>query len=157
MFGSYGAFDGDNWGEDRANPPWAWRNKTIYGFGGSFLSDPVWTFNRAVADCGLSADYTANAYADWLLSFGAASIPRTVNAEECTLHLMRDGWEFSNPAWFTLEKQESGFWAISLPGGRSELWAASPAGGSWRMEIRDAQGQVIPGSAAAVTAQYLGK
>ncbi len=157
VFGSYGAFDGDNWGEDKANPPWAWRNKTIYGFGGSFLSDPVWTFNRAVADCGLSADYAVNAYADWRLTFGAASIPASVDPADCTLHLIRDGWEFSNPAWFTLEKQESGFYAIRLPGGRSELWADSPAGGSWRMEVRDAQGQVIPGSAAAVTAQYLGK
>lgn len=155
VFGSYGAFDGDNWGEDRANPPWAWRNKTIDGFGGSFLSDPAWTFNRAVSWMKLSSDYTDNAFADWRLTFGAAMIPAGVKAEDCTLHLIRDGWEFSNPAWFTLTKADNGFYDISLYGERKTLWVAAPAGGTWRMEIRDAAGKVVAGSTAAVTAAYL--
>ncbi|MGN1368113.1 MAG: hypothetical protein ACI4WX_04545 [Aristaeellaceae bacterium] len=157
VFGSYGAFDGDNWGEDKANPPWAWRNKTIYGFGGSFLSDPVWTFNRAVGNQALSAHYVDNRWADWKLTFGKAVLPKGVSAADCTLHLFRDGWEFSNPAWFTLLPDENGFYDILLCSERSDLWVASPAGGSWRMEIRDASGQVIPGAAAAVTAEYLGE
>ena len=158
VFGAYNAFDGDNWGEDKANPPWAWRNKTIYGFGGSFLSDPVWTFNRAKSGMKLSADYVDNRWADWKLTFGAASIPATVSAEEVTLHLIRDGWEFSNPAWFTLTRREDGYYDISLCGGeRDVLWVAAPAGGTWRMEVRDGQGQVVTGAAAAVTAEYIGQ
>ena len=156
VFGSYGAFDGDNYGEDRANPPWAWRNKTVYGFGGSFLSDPVWTFNRAVSGLDLSANYLSNPFADWKLTFGYASIPATADVSTCTLHLIRDGWEFSNPAWFTLTKAENGFYRITLCGTDLDtLWAAQPAGGTWRMEVRDASGKVVLGSAAAVTAEYL--
>ena len=70
---------------------------------------------------------------------------------------MRDGWEFSNPAWFTLTMDENGWYDITLCGERNVLWAAAPAGGSWRMEVRDAGGNVRPGAAAAVTAQYLGE
>lgn len=157
VFGSYGAFDGDNWGEDRANPPWAWRNKTIYGYGGSFLSDPVWTFNRAIAGAELSANYVDNAFADWKLTFGAASLPPTVNPADVTLHLIRDGWEFSNPAWFTLEKGENGFYKVGLCDERDTLWVAAPAGGTWRMEVRDASGRTVTGAFAAVTAEYIGK
>lgn len=157
VFGSYGAFNGDNWGEDKANPPWAWRNKTIYGFGGSFLSDPVWTFNRAIAGVSLSAHYTDNRWADWKLTFGKARLPGTVNAADCTLHLIRDGWEFSDPAWFSLLPDENGFCDIMLCDERNVLWVAAPAGGSWRMEVRDSSGRVIPGAAAAVTAEYIGE
>jgi hypothetical protein len=156
VFGSYGAFDGDNWGEDRANPPWAWRNKTAYGFGGSFLSDPVWTFNRAIAGVNLSADYVDNAYADWVLTFGAALLPATVKPEDVTLHLIRDGWEFGGPDWFTLAEGENGFYRVDLIGDRDRLWVAAPKGGSWRMEVRDASGKVVTGAFAAVTAEYIG-
>ena len=41
IFASYGAFAGDNYRKNAANPAWAWRNKTRFGFGGSFLSDPA--------------------------------------------------------------------------------------------------------------------
>lgn len=158
VFGAYNAFDGDNWGEDKANPPWAWRNKTVYGFGGSFLSDPVWTFNRAVSGMNLSANYVDNAYADWTLTFGKASLPATVNAEDVTLHLIRDGWEFSNSVWFTLTADGSGFYDVTLCGGeRNVLWVAQPAGGTWKMEVRDKDGKVVTGAAAAVTAEYIGK
>ncbi len=154
-FGSYGAFDGDNWGEDRANPPWAWRNKTVYGFGGSFLSDPVWTFNRAVGGLNLSANYADNAFADWQLTFGAASLPATVKAEEVTLHLIRDGWEFGGPDWFNLIPRADGFYDVRLPGGLDTLWVAAPSGGTWRLEVRGADGQSVIGAFAAVTAQSL--
>ncbi len=155
VFGSYGAFDGDNWGEDRANPPWAWRNKTAYGFGGSFLSDPVWTFNRAIAGRNLSANYVDNAYADWILTFGAAMLPSAVKPEDVTLHLIRDGWEFGGPDWFTLAEGENGFYRVDLIGERDSLWVAAPKGGSWRMEVRDQSGKVVTGAFAAVTAEYV--
>ena len=163
VFGAYNAFDGDNplgvlkWGEDKANPPWAWRNKTIYGFGGSFLSDPVWTFSRAVAGVNLSADYADNAFADWKLTFGKVALPATVKPEDVTLHLIRDGWEFSNPVWFTLTADGSGFYDVHLPDGRDTLWVCQPAGGAWRMEVRDKDGKVVTGAYAAVTAEYIGK
>ncbi len=157
VFGQYGAFDGDNFGEDRANPPWGWRNKTIYGFGGSFLSDPVWTFTRAVDGVALSADYADNAFADWKLVFGAASLPSTVKPQDVTLHLIRDGWEFSNLAWFTLTEGQNGFYDVRLCDGRDTLFAAQPSGGTWRMEVRDKTGKTVIGAAAAVTAEYIGK
>ena len=157
VFGQYGAFDGDNFGEDKANPPWGWRNKTIYGYGGSFLSDPVWTFTRAVDGMALCANYTDNTFADWKLTFGAATLPSTVQPEDVTLHLIRDGWEYSNPAWFTLEAGENGFYNVRLCDVRDTLWACQPAGGTWRMEVRDKDGKAVTGAAAAVTAEYIGK
>lgn len=157
VFGSYGAFDGDNWGEDRANPPWAWRNKTAYGFGGSFLSDPVWTFNRAVSGMNLSANYVDNAYADWKLTFGKASLPAHVKPEDVTLHLLRDGWEFGGNDWFTLTADGNGWYDLRLCDGRDTLFAAQPAGGTWKMEVRDKDGKVVTGAFAAVTAEYIGK
>lgn len=156
VFGSYGAFDGDNWGEDKANPPWAWRNKTLYGFGGSFLTDPVWTLNQAISGAALSAEYVSNPFADWKLTVTNAILPRTVSAEACTLHLMRDGWEFSNPAWFTLTEKSPGVYGVTMGSdARTVLYAASPAGGTWRMEVRDAQGRVVPGAAVSLIAEYL--
>ena len=157
VFGSYGAFDGDNFGEDRANPPWAWRNKTAYGFGGSFLSDPVWTFNRAVSGVNLSANYVDNAYADWKLVFGKASLPAHVKPEDITLHLIRDGWEFGGNDWFTLTADGNGWYDLRLCDGRDTLFAAQPAGGTWKMEVRDKDGKVVTGAFAAVTAEYIGK
>ena len=74
-----------------------------------------------------------------------------------TLHLIRDGWEFSNPAWFTLEAGENGFYNVRLCDGRDTLWACQPAGGTWRMEVRDKDGKAVTGAAAAVTAEYIGK
>lgn len=156
-FGSYGALDGNNWGEDRANPPWAWRNKTIHGFGGAFLSDPVWTLNNAIDGAALSAEYLRNDFADWKLTLTQAVLPRTADPASCTLHLFRDGWEFSNPAWFTLTDAGNGRYNVTFCGGRSTLYVASPAGGSWRMEVRDASGKMIIGAAAAVKAEYLGQ
>ncbi len=155
-FGEYAAFAGDNWGVNKANPPWGWRNKTVYGFGGSFLSDPAWTFNRAITGANLSADYTRNPYAEWRITFTLAQIPQSVDATQCTLHLYRDGWEFSNPAWFTLIETKPGFYAVTLADeGRTALWVASPAGGSWRMEVHDASGKTVLGSAVAFKAEYI--
>ena len=153
VFGSYGAFDGDNWGEDKANPPWAWRNKIIYGFGGSFLSDPAWTFNHAIAGANLSAAYTVNPYAEWRISDIRAAIPATVDASEVTLHLICDGWEFSNPAWFTLTEGGNGFYDVSV-GGQDALWIAAPESTTWRFEVRDAEGKLLTICAVGFTAEY---
>ena len=153
VFGSYGAFDGDNWGEDRANPPWAWRNKTVYGFGGSFLTDPAWTFNHAIAGAALSSAYTFNPYAEWRIGSIRASIPVTVDASQVTLHLMCDGWEFSNPAWFTLTKGENGFYDVSV-GGQDALWIAAPKSSTWRFAVRDADGKLLTICAVGFKAEY---
>lgn len=153
VFGSYGAFDGDNFGEDKANPPWGWRNKTIYGFGGSFLSDPAWTINHAVEGANLSAAYTLNPYAEWRIADIHAVIPQTVDADSVTLHLIRDGWEFSNPAWFTLAEESAGVYAVTV-GGQEALWVAAPEQTDWRFEVRDAEGKVLTICAVGFEAEY---
>lgn len=155
VFGAFGEFRGDNWGTNKANPPWGWRNKTIYGFGGSFLSDPAWTISHAIAGADLSAMYVSNPYADWRIRIDRAAIPVTADASSCTLHLLRDGWELSDPAWFTLTEESPGIYAVSLGAqAREALFIAAPAGTTWRMEVRDAQGRVVTGSAVAFTAEY---
>lgn len=156
VFGSYGAFDGDNFGEDRANPPWAWRNKTIYGFGGSFLSDPAWTINHAVSGAALSADYVRNPYAEWRIGSMRAIIPPTIDAAQVTLHLMQGSWEISNSAWFTLTEASKGVYDVSA-GGQDCLWVAAPKDTTWRFEVRDAQGRLLTLCAVGFDAQYLGE
>ncbi len=153
VFGSFGAFDGDNWGEDKANPPWGWRNKTIYGFGGSFLTDPAWTINHAVSGVALSSAYTSNPYAVWRISDVHAVIPATVDASSVTLHLIRDGWEFSNPAWFTLTEASAGVYDVSL-GGQDTLWIAAPEATTWRFEVRDPEGNLLSICAVGFEATY---
>lgn len=154
VFGSYGAFDGDNFGTDKANPPWGWRNKTLFGFGGSFLSDPAWTINQAVSGAALSAEYTVNPYAEWRISGMRAVIPPTVDAEQVTLHLMRDGWEFSDPAWFTLAEESKGVYVVTA-GGQETLWIAAPEQTTWRFEVRDVQGRVLTVCAVGFDAQHI--
>lgn len=154
VFGSYGAFDGDNWGEDKANPPWAWRNKTIYGYGGSFLSDPVWTLNHAVGGLSLSSNYVSNAYADWRISDIRAVIPATVDASRVTVHLLRDGWELSNPAWFTLTEASDGVYTVTM-GRQDTLWLAAPVETTWRFLVRDADGNVLTNGPVSFSAEYL--
>ena len=78
IFSSYGAFAGDNYRKNAANPAWAWRNKTQFGFGGSFLSDPAWTFSRAVDGFSFSSDYLLNPYADWKVTIHAASAGKKI-------------------------------------------------------------------------------
>ncbi|MBQ2953528.1 MAG: hypothetical protein IJE07_08210 [Clostridia bacterium] len=154
VFGSYGAFDGDNWGTDKANPPWGWRNKTIYGFGGSFLSDPAWTINHAISGAALSADYTVNPWAEWRISNIRALIPATVDADSVTLHLIREGgWELSNPAWFTLTEERAGVYAVTA-GGQNALWVAAPETATWRFEVRGADGQLLTTCAVAFDKAY---
>lgn len=154
IFGQFGAFRGDNWGTDKANPPWGWRNKTAYGFGGAFLSDPAWTITHAVAGVEFPAAYEENGFAPWQICVRQAVIPGAQDAAGYTLHLYRDGWEFSNPVWFTLTHREGIVYDVKLAGGRDTLYAALPAGGTWRMEVRDARGYVVPGASVAFTAEY---
>lgn len=155
VFGSYGAFDGDNWGEDQANPPWAWRNKTRYGYGGSFLTDPAWTINHAVSGAALSAEYVSNPWAEWTIRDVHAVIPAMVDASQVTLHLMRDGWELSDPSWFTLEQESAGVYRVLMGNQRQDtLWLAAPKGTSWRFEVRDAGGKVLTLCAVSFDAEY---
>ncbi|MBR3764370.1 MAG: hypothetical protein IKK57_07445 [Clostridia bacterium] len=151
-FGSYGAFDGDNWGEDKANPPWAWRNKTVYGFGGSFLSDPVWTLNHAIAGADLSAAYVRNGFADWRVSVQHVHLPDGVTPADCTLHLFQDTWEISAPSWFTLTEADGLYRVTMGESGREAIFVAAHAGAQWRMEVHDHEGNRIPGAHVTFTA-----
>ena len=145
LFAHYSAFRGENWGENSANPAWAWRNKTIYGFGGSFLSDPAWTFNRAVEGIHLSWDYRQNPYADWLVTVEQVTLPQ--GSEEFTLRLQCDGWVLSDPAWWIFTAQEDGSYAVDIAEeGRTSLWAAAWSGAQWKLEVIDSQGRIIPGA-----------
>lgn len=157
VFGSYGAFDGDNWGEDKANPPWGWRNKTIYGYGGSFLTDPAWTINHAISGAELSAHYVSNPWADWTISHVNAVIPATVDASSVTLHLIRDGWEMSNPAWFTLQEESAGVYRVLMGDMQQDtLWIAAPQSTTWRFEVHDADGKLLTTCAVGFDAAYTG-
>ncbi|MBQ8554306.1 MAG: hypothetical protein IJ438_00395 [Clostridia bacterium] len=157
-FGSFGAFRGDNFGTDKANPPWGWRNKNAFGYSGSFLSDPAWTINHAMAIEPLSAEYISNDYADWRITLGQAVIPTTVDVSDCTVHLIRDGWEMSQPTWFELTKRADGSYCMNITGeSRSVLYVAAPKNTIWRMEIRNSAGQVVLGSVAVFTAEYIGE
>jgi len=154
LFAHYSAFRGENWGENSANPAWAWRNKTIYGFGGSFLSDPAWTFNRAVEGMDLSCEYLSNPYADWLVTVERVALPEGVS--EFTLRLSCDGWVLSDPAWWRFLLREDGSYGVQIAEeGRSAIWAAAWSGAQWKLEVIDGQGKIIPGAQAAWQAKKL--
>ncbi len=143
LFASYGAFYGNNYRENAANPPWAWRNKTSFGFGGSFLSDPAWTFSRAVAGLSLSPDYTANPFADWRVTVERVTVP-TGKPFPASLRLWQGGWEMSSPDWWIIH----GDGTVEIAGeGRTALWIAAPADTRWRLEALDSAGNVIPDAA----------
>lgn len=154
LFAHYSAFRGENWGENSANPAWAWRNKTIYGFGGSFLSDPAWTFNRAVEGIGLSFNYQRNPYADWLVTVEQVTLPE--GADDFTLRLSCDGWVLSDPAWWVFTPQGDGTYAVEIAeAGRTSLWAAAWSSAQWKMEVIDGQGNIIPGAKALWSAKRI--
>ena len=92
-------------------------------------------------------------HAEWHISGIRAVIPQTVDASQVTLHLMRDGWEFSNPAWFTLAEESAGVYAVTV-GGQDVLWVAAPEGTTWRFEVRNAQGQLLTHCAVAFDAVF---
>ena len=99
-FASYGAFAGNNCRKNAANPARVWRNKTQFGFGGSFLSDPAWTFSRAVDGFAFSPDYLLNPYADWKVTVHSASAGKKISS----LRLWQDGWQLSSPDWWILHE-----------------------------------------------------
>ena len=154
LFGEYGAFRGDNYETNAANPPWGWRNKTQFGFGGSFLSDPAWTFNRAMEGLTLSCSYTRNPYADWLITVERVTLPEGVT--DAALQLSRDGWALSTSAWWQLSSMEDGALAVSIAEpGRQRLWAAAPADAQWTLDILHADGTPVEGAQAIWSAEYL--
>ncbi len=136
IFSSYGAFAGDNYRKNAANPAWAWRNKTQFGFGGSFLSDPAWTFSRAVDGFSFSSNYLLNPYADWIITIHSVSAEK----ENATLRLWQDGWLLSSPDWWKIH--ENGAVEIAEEG-RHSLWIAAPRNTAWRLEAVDADGHFI--------------
>ena len=138
VFASYGAFDGDNYRPNAANPPWAWRNKTRFGFGGSFLSDPAWTFSRAVEGLALSPGYLQNPYADWVIRVRSVSAPagKTVRG----LRLWRGESLVSDTAWWLIGEGGS----VEIGGeGRTSLWMAFPRDSVWRLEAVDEAGNPV--------------
>ncbi len=151
LFASYGAFYGDDHRKNAANPAWAWRNKTSFGFGGSFLSDPAWTFSRAVAGLSLSPEYLVNPFADWRVTVRGVSVPE--GREAVSLRLWQGEWEMSAPDWWILREDGS----IEIAGeGRIALWIASPADTVWRLEALDRDGKAISGASIDWEALYLG-
>lgn len=137
IFASYGAFAGDNYRKNAANPAWAWRNKTQFGFGGSFLSDPAWTFSRAVDGFAFSSDYLLNPYADWKVTIHSVSAGKEIT----TLRLSQDGWQLSSADWWLIHENGE----IEIAGeNRNTLWIAAPRNAVWRLEAVDEAGNVIP-------------
>ncbi len=148
IFSSYGAFAGDNYRENAANPAWAWRNKTQFGFGGSFLSDPAWTFSRAVEGFSCSSNYLLNPYADWKLTIHSVSAGREIP----TLRLWQDAWQLSSPDWWIIHEDGT----VEIAGeNRHVLWIAAPRNAAWRLEAVDADGRVIPNAEIAWTMELL--
>jgi hypothetical protein len=100
--------------------------------------------------------YTVNPYADWRISGIRAVVPVTQDASGCTVHLLCDGWEFSDPAWFTLAEEKPGTWRVTLGDeARSALYVAAPSTATWRMEIRQPDGRSVIGGVVVFTAEKL--
>ncbi|MBR6028558.1 MAG: hypothetical protein IKP40_05650 [Clostridia bacterium] len=153
-FGEYAAFNGDNYEKNAANPAWGWRNKTEFGYRGSFLSDPAWTFSRAIRELSLSPAYTLNPYADWRLTVTAVSAPE--GAEIASLRLLQDGWTLSSPAWWHLTPEGEGRWTVEIAGeARQTLWIAAPAESVWKVEAIDTAENAVNGAEVEWEAVYL--
>ena len=142
VFGSYGAFRGEDYGTDKANPPWAWRNKTQFGYGSSFLADPAWTVARAVNGLrDFSFDYESNPYADWRVTVEAARLQPGQ-----TLELSQDGWVLSTEDWWLFTPGDDGMTAVSIgDAGRQSIYVAAGAGSRFSMRIVDEEGRTVPG------------
>ena len=144
-FGNYGAFRGENYETDAANPPWGWRNKTAFGLSGTFLSDPAWTVARALTGLtDFSETYVNNHWADWKLTL-------TPVAGAARMELLKDGSVVSTDAWFTLNADG----CMTFTGtDRETLWAAGPRETVWQLIAYDKDGNVID---AEWTAEYEGE
>lgn len=136
-FGSYGAFRGNRYGVDRANPPWGWQNKTSpYRLQGSFLSDPAWTMARAVDGLkNFSEAYTDNRWADWKISV------RSMDRTDAVPVLYRDGEAVTGSDWLIVGDDGS---LRFLGTDRTVLWCAGPKDTRWEMKAFDRAGQPVP-------------
>ena len=154
VFADFGAFHGDNYRKNAANPPWGWRNKTVFGFGGSFLSDPAWTFSRAVEEYSFSCDYISNEYADWKVSVRSVSGA----GEAFTLRLWQGAWQIAADEWWSFEKTESGEYAVRIrDAGRQSVWVAAPPDTVWKCEAVDGNGNVPENAVIDWEAEFLGQ
>lgn len=136
-FGNYGSFRGKKYGENRANPPWNWQNKTSpYKLRGSFLSDPAWTMARAVSGLEpFSETYTENRWADWKLTVKSCS------GTDVDLVLYKDGSVISGSDWIILSEDGT----LSFLGNdRKVLWTAGPEGTVWEIRAFDKAGTEVP-------------
>lgn len=133
-FGSYGAFRGNRFGVDRANPPWNWRDKSsTYRLCGSFLSDPAWTMARAVEGLkDFSEAYMDNKWADWKISV------RSCDRSDACLTLYKDGEAVSGQDWLVVGNDGS---LRFLGADRTVLWAAGPKDTRWELRAFDKAGQ----------------
>lgn len=140
IFGSYGAFRGENYGVDKANPPWAWRNKTAFGYGSSFLADPAWTIARAIDGLrDFSCEYVDNCWADWRVTVTAAALK-----EGQTLALYQGGWVLSTDAWWRFTPGDGEPVPVTMGDGeRRSIYVAAPADTPWNVVIFDAEGRAV--------------
>lgn len=135
-FGSYGAFRGNVYGTDRANPPWNWQSRNPYGIPGSFLSDPVWVFQTSVVGLeDLSAEYTSNPWADWKIAL------RSVARKDVTLALFKDGKKVSRtPGVFSVREDGQLYF---FGNDRRVYMAAGPKETVWDIKAFDGDGNAV--------------
>ncbi len=147
LFGRYDAFNGDNFREDAANPPWGWQNRTAWGFPGSFLSDPAWTAARALSGLdGFSETYLSNRWADWKLTF------QFVSRGGVALRLLRDGRPVSSESWWRIAQDGS----LSVGAeGRQTLFMAGPEESVWTLQALDEGGNAAQDCEIIWRAEYL--
>ena len=145
LFARYGAFRGNTYEKDAANPPWGWRNKNAFGLSGTFLTDPVWTIRHAVSGTEtFSADYLRNDFADWRITI------RSVGGETASVQLFKDGSQVSTDAWFDVLPNGEICFSETLS---QPLWAAGGPDTVWLLRATDSQGQEL---AVDFEAEYLG-
>ncbi|MGN0506915.1 MAG: hypothetical protein ACI4FZ_10155 [Lachnospiraceae bacterium] len=142
LFAEYGAFCGDNYGKNAANPPWGWRNKTVFGYGGSFLSDPAWTIVHAVSGLeNFSQEYLSNPYADWEITIESVTLQKKLRPyTEITAVLYQGPWRLSGSDWWsTVVTDAADTYEVSF-GATNTIYVAAPKDTVWTLEAETADG-----------------
>lgn len=145
IFAEFGAFCGDNYGTNSANPPWGWRNKTAFGYGGSFLSDPVWTISHAIDGISdLSASYLRNPYADFLITVNQITLKTPLPENTVlTVSIYQGDWCLSNSSWWSASVSDG---ILTYPvsfGNTNSIYVAAPKDTKWRVEVTTASGETL--------------
>jgi len=154
LFGEFGAFCGNNYEENAANPAWGWRNKTEFGFSGSFLSDPAWTVTKAVSGLGeVSHEYVRNDYAEWKITVTDVTVKALPAGTELWVCIARDGWPMSNAAWWSAVTEEGvSEYPVSF-GDIDTIYLAAAADWSVEVYVCDGDGNRLSPEQAEVHAE----